>query len=76
ARYLALDHPDRVVAVHRIDGGLAWPGLDPSTLTVVSPDVRILATEEEQAGNVYAAVYLNLTEETAPLFRYAQAYGL
>lgn len=32
-RYLALDHPDRVVAVHRIDGGLAWPGLDASTLS-------------------------------------------
>ncbi|AOX66114.1 multidrug MFS transporter [Curtobacterium sp. BH-2-1-1] len=32
-RYLALDHPERVVAVHRIDGGLAWPGLDPSTLS-------------------------------------------
>ena len=32
-RYLALDHPDRVVAVHRIDGGLAWPGLDVSTLS-------------------------------------------
>ncbi|SDQ06184.1 Pimeloyl-ACP methyl ester carboxylesterase [Curtobacterium sp. UNCCL20] len=32
-RYLALDHPERVVAVHRIDGGLAWPGLDASTLS-------------------------------------------
>lgn len=51
------------------------PG-EPMGKPVVSPDVRILATEEEQAGNVYAAVYLNLTEETAPLFRYAQAYGL
>jgi phage terminase large subunit-like protein len=49
---------------------------EPMGKTVISPDVRILATEEEQAGNVYAAVYLNLTEETAPLFRYAQAYGL
>ena len=32
-RYLALDHPDRVVAVHRIDGGLPWPGIDVSSLS-------------------------------------------
>jgi pimeloyl-ACP methyl ester carboxylesterase len=32
-RYLALDHPDRVVAVHRTDGGLPPASLDPATLT-------------------------------------------
>jgi hypothetical protein len=51
------------------------PG-EPMGKTVTSPFIRIMATEEEQAGNVYAAVYLNLTDDTAPLFRFAQAYGL
>ena len=32
SRYLALDHPDRVVAVHRTDGGLATLGIDPAEL--------------------------------------------
>lgn len=33
ARYLALDHPERVVAVHRTDGGVpSWAG-DPAELT-------------------------------------------
>ena len=51
------------------------PG-EPMGRPVTSPMVRIMATEEEQAGNVYAAIYYNLTDERAPLFRYAQAYGL
>ncbi|WP_339133626.1 epoxide hydrolase [Streptomyces sp. f51] len=33
SRYLALDHPDRVVAVHRMDGGLPVFGGDPADLT-------------------------------------------
>lgn len=32
SRYLALDHPDRVVAVHRMDGGLPVFAGDPATL--------------------------------------------
>jgi pimeloyl-ACP methyl ester carboxylesterase len=32
SRYLALDHPDRVVAVHRTDAGLPAPGVDRSPL--------------------------------------------
>jgi pimeloyl-ACP methyl ester carboxylesterase len=32
-RYLALDHPDRVVAVHRTDAGVPRPQVDPATLT-------------------------------------------
>ena len=32
SRYLALDHPDRVVAVHRTDAGLPSPGVDRSSL--------------------------------------------
>ncbi len=37
SRYLALDHPDRVVAVHRTDGGLPIFAGDPAALT---PDER------------------------------------
>jgi pimeloyl-ACP methyl ester carboxylesterase len=33
SRYLALDHPDRVVAVHRTDAGLPIFGGDPAELT-------------------------------------------
>lgn len=33
SRYLALDHPDRVAAVHRTDGGLPIFAGDPATLT-------------------------------------------
>ncbi|PSM45026.1 multidrug MFS transporter [Streptomyces dioscori] len=33
SRYLALDHPDRVVAVHRMDGGLPVFTGDPAELT-------------------------------------------
>ncbi|MBV1939119.1 epoxide hydrolase 1 [Streptomyces sp. BV286] len=33
SRYLALDHPDRVVAVHRTDGGLPVFSGDPADLT-------------------------------------------
>ncbi|MFD7084872.1 epoxide hydrolase family protein [Streptomyces sp. NPDC059918] len=33
SRYLALDHPDRVVAVHRTDAGLPLPTADPARLT-------------------------------------------
>jgi len=33
SRYLALDHPDRVTAVHRTDGGLPVFAGDPATLT-------------------------------------------
>ncbi|MFI0777624.1 epoxide hydrolase family protein [Streptomyces sp. NPDC021212] len=33
SRYLALDHPDRVVAVHRMDGGLPVFTGDPADLT-------------------------------------------
>ncbi|MFI0479573.1 alpha/beta fold hydrolase [Actinomadura sp. 9N215] len=33
SRYLGLDHPDRVVAVHRMDGGLPVFTGDPSELT-------------------------------------------
>jgi pimeloyl-ACP methyl ester carboxylesterase len=33
AQFLALDHPERVIAVHRMSAGLPVPGTDPATLT-------------------------------------------
>lgn len=57
ARYLALDHADRVVAVHRIDGGLAWPGIDLDTL---SPEERgfVAATARwRDAEGAYAMMH-------------------
>ncbi|MGN8049620.1 epoxide hydrolase family protein [Curtobacterium sp. 22159] len=57
ARYLALDHPDRVVAVHRIDGGLAWPGLDVSTLSDAEREF-VAATERwRTAEGAYAMMH-------------------
>ncbi|TDN42586.1 pimeloyl-ACP methyl ester carboxylesterase [Curtobacterium flaccumfaciens] len=56
-RYLALDHPDRVVAVHRIDGGLAWPGLDPSTLTAAEQAFVAETDRWRTAEGAYAMLH-------------------
>lgn len=40
-----------------------------------NPMIRIMATEEGQAGNTYDSVYFNLTNEDAPLYQ-LRAYGL
>lgn len=48
---------------------------EPMGRAVKSPFIRILATEEEQTGNVYATIYHNLTSSAAPLFE-LQAYGV
>lgn len=48
---------------------------EPMGRAVVSPFVRIMATEEEQTGNVYATIHHNLTSSEAPLFE-LQAYGM
>lgn len=57
SRYLALDHPDRVVAVHRMDAGLAvWQG-DPAELT---PEERAWFAEVGAWGateGAYAAIH-------------------
>ena len=45
SRYLALDHPDRVVAVHRTDAGIPAPGVD---LSELSPDERALVADAAQ----------------------------
>jgi pimeloyl-ACP methyl ester carboxylesterase len=57
ARYLALDHPDRVVAVHRIDGGLAWPGLDPSTLSDAEREFVAATDRWRTAEGAYAMMH-------------------
>jgi len=48
---------------------------EPMGREVVSPFVRILATEEEQTGNTFATIYYNLTDSRAPLFD-LQAWGV
>lgn len=57
ARYLALDHPDRVVAVHRIDGGLAWPGLDPTDLTPAEQEFVAATDRWRTAEGAYAMLH-------------------
>ncbi|AJE85267.1 Epoxide hydrolase domain-containing protein [Streptomyces albus] len=47
SRYLALDHPDRVVAVHRTDGGLPVFTGDPAELT---PEERAWFAEAQRWG--------------------------
>lgn len=48
---------------------------EPMGRAVVSPFVRILATEEEQTGNTFATIHYNLTSSAAPLFD-LQAWGV
>jgi phage terminase large subunit-like protein len=50
------------------------PG-EPMGQAVTSPVVRIMATEETQAGNVYKTIYYNLNDAAAPLFQ-LQAFGV
>ncbi len=48
---------------------------EPMGRPVVSPYIRILATEEEQTGNTFATIHYNLTDSRAPLFD-LQAWGV
>lgn len=48
---------------------------EPMGRSVVSPYIRILATEEEQTGNTFATIHYNLTDSRAPLFD-LQAWGV
>lgn len=50
------------------------PG-EPMGRAVTTPVVRIMATEETQAGNVYKTIYYNLNDAAAPLFQ-LQAFGV
>ena len=51
------------------------PG-EPIGKPVVSPMVRINATEEQQAGNTYDSVYYNLATDSAPLSALVRLYGV
>ncbi|WP_205687511.1 epoxide hydrolase family protein [Cellulomonas endophytica] len=56
SRYLALDHPDRVVAVHRTDAGVPVP-VDPAALTPAERDWVAQAAAWGAAEGAYAAVH-------------------
>ncbi len=57
SRYLALDHPDRVVAVHRMDAGLpVYPG-DPAELTPEERAMFDTTAAWGQAEGAYAAMH-------------------
>ncbi|MFD1713147.1 epoxide hydrolase family protein [Amnibacterium flavum] len=56
-RYLGLDYPDRLIAVHRMDAGLPSPALDPGELT---PDERTWlagAADWNASEGAYAAMH-------------------
>ncbi|MGW0965102.1 epoxide hydrolase family protein [Streptomyces sp. NPDC002516] len=57
SRYLALDHPDRVVAVHRMDGGLPVFGGDPADLTPEERAWREAAAAWGATEGAYAAMH-------------------
>lgn len=57
SRYLALDHADRVVAVHRTDAGLAAFGGDPADLTPEERDWLRGAAGWAAAEGAYAAMH-------------------
>jgi len=56
SRYLALDHPDRVVAVHRTDAGLPAAGGVPAELTAEERDWLAGAAAWGTSEGAYAAI--------------------
>ena len=57
SRYLALDHPDRVVAVHRTDGGMPRYAGDPAELTPEERDWLARGAAWLAAEGAYGAVH-------------------
>lgn len=57
SRFLALEHPDRVVAVHRMDAGLPVYGGDPGDLTRAERDWIATAMAWGAAEGAYAAMH-------------------
>ncbi|MFC4242592.1 epoxide hydrolase family protein [Gryllotalpicola reticulitermitis] len=57
SRYLALDFPERVIAVHRTDAGLPAPGVDVSALTTEERDWIEGARAWSAAEGAYAAIH-------------------
>lgn len=61
-----------------IDGDFFYPYADGEAMghPVRSPFIRVLATEETQAGNIYQTVYLNFSTEDCRLHLGGDAAGL
>ncbi|WP_329047449.1 epoxide hydrolase [Amycolatopsis sp. NBC_01488] len=57
SRYLALDHPDRVVAVHRTDAGVPLFTGDPADLTPEERDWMATVTAWGASEGAYAAMH-------------------
>lgn len=57
SRYLALDHPDRVAAVHRTDGGLPIFAGDPATLTAAERAWFAEAATWSATEGAYGAIH-------------------
>jgi pimeloyl-ACP methyl ester carboxylesterase len=57
SRFLALDHPDRVIAVHRMDAGLPFFAGDRSVLTAEERDWLDDAAKWAGAEGAYAAMH-------------------
>lgn len=57
SRFLALDHPERVVAVHRMDAGVPVFGGDPATLSAEEQAFLNSAAQWSAAEGAYAAMH-------------------
>lgn len=57
SRYIALDHPERVVAVHRMDGGLPSPSALPSDVTEEERQWMSDAASWAATEGAYAAMH-------------------
>lgn len=57
SRYLALDHPERVVAVHRTDGGVPRYAGDPADLTPEERDWLARGAQWLAAEGAYGAIH-------------------
>jgi pimeloyl-ACP methyl ester carboxylesterase len=57
SRYLALDHPDRVVAVHRTDAGVPSPAVDPADLTPEERDWMTAVAAWSASEGAYAQMH-------------------
>ncbi len=57
SRYLALDQPERVIAVHRMDAGLPWPALDPAELGPEERDWLARAAAWNAGEGAYGAMH-------------------
>ncbi|MGV9711623.1 epoxide hydrolase family protein [Gordonia sp. NPDC003424] len=66
SRYLALDHPDRVIAVHRMDAGLPAPGADSADMT--PEELEWLAGARTWASTEGAYLWMQSTKPQTAAF--------